>query len=727
MIRNGLRSVAMVFITLLLAFLIGSVTDIESSLGLNTLFQIRGPLQAPQIPVIIAMDESSESRLGVGQDLTRWRGFHADLIRQLHKQGASLIVFDLQFIRPHPTEDKALAAAIRAAGNVLLVECVQKFRYGDQDFYGREECSDTNSLPAVSREGDLTTQLPEQMVVMRKVSATPLIADAVLDRTPFYLLNDASNTRVREVWTFYDALAEAPSMPVLAWYYYQQQAGVFPGAPRPISEWLTEQRRHCSEKTADRSLPSQRLLDEVICQGDTRLLNYYGPPRTLRMESYADVYEGKVENLQGKVVFVGRANRRFSPGKSDFFPTPYSDSHTGKMAGVEIMATQFANLLEDSFVERPLPSWLISSLFGLLVALLLVGFPGWLGIGFSLIFALAYAGSAVWVFARYHGWLPVVGPLLLQLPLSWLLSLAWSRYDLLRERVRILDFVRRVFPQWMGMMPAAPGRWTEAGHFAAASTDKDVSGLCLATDIEGYTSIAAQHSPREMWTLLNTYYQVLGHPVVSHDGVIADVTGDAMMAVWFDLPPSAQRRAACLAALEMASAVEAFNLSSSLAPLATRIGLKEGELTLGSLDAGSSSHYRAIGDTVNIASRIQGVNKYLGTRILASQSIAADLYDIVTRPVGTFRVVGRAEPVSLVEIVGLKHGSDTQQNEVHRIFADGLAAFQQGRWPVAVRLFQAALARDANDGPSRFYLQKALEFGDLPPLEWDGVVILDGK
>jgi adenylate cyclase len=230
-----------------------------------------------------------------------------------------------------------------------------------------------------------------------------------------------------------------------------------------------------------------------------------------------------------------------------------------------------------------------------------------------------------------------------------------------------------------------------------------------------------------MWTLLNTYYQVLGHPVVSHDGVIADVTGDAMMAVWFDAPAMQQRRAACLAALEMASAVESFNLSSSLAPLATRIGLHEGDLTLGSLDAGSSSHYRAIGDTVNIASRIQGVNKYLGTRILASHRIAADLDDIVSRPVGSFRVIGRAEPLSLVEIVGLRHSSDTQPSEVHGLFNDGLAAFQQGLWPEAARFFQEALTHDANDGPCRFYLQKALENHENPPIEWEGVVVLDGK
>ncbi|AMK75009.1 MULTISPECIES: CHASE2 domain-containing protein [Methylomonas] len=724
-----LRIVVIAILGFLLSTLVNFAFNTENTLGLDTLFKIRGPQTPPDDVVIVAMDETSESALGVGQDLTRWRHLHAGLIRQLQKQAASFIVFDLQFIRPQPSEDQELAATMRAAGNVLVVECVQKFRHGDQDFYGREECSDSNSRPAISREGDTNIQLPEQLVGMRKVLPTSAIADAALDSAPFYLISDASNSSVREVWTFSDALAESPSLPTLLWFYYLQHSGAIPDQGKPLSAGLTAQRRACQSNStiSVSNAVSERQINEVLCEGDSRYLNYYGPPRTLRMESYTDVYEGKVGDLQGKVIFVGRANRQFSPGKSDFFQTPYSDSRTGKMAGVEIMATQFANLLEDSFIEIPAPGWITSSLFGLLIAILLVGFAGWPGIALSLVFALAYASSTVWLFGQRHWWLPVAGPLLIQLPLSWLLSLAWSRYDLMRERARMLAFVRRVFPQWVGMLPATPGQWTENVNVGSANTERDVSGLCLATDIEGYTTIAAQHSPREMWALLNTYYQVLGHPVVSHDGVIADVTGDAMMAVWFDAPATQQRRAACLAALEMATAVASFNLSSSQEPLATRIGLHEGDLTLGSLDAGTSSHYRAIGDTVNIASRIQGVNKYLGTRILASHSIAADLDDIESRPVGKFRVVGRVEPVKLVEIIGVKHGDNAKPNEMHHLFADGLAAFQQGQWTDAARLFHAALARDANDGPSRFYLRKTLECSEMQALEWDGVVVLDGK
>ena len=240
------------------------------------------------------------------------------------------------------------------------------------------------------------------------------------------------------------------------------------------------------------------------------------------------------------------------------------------------------------------------------------------------ILSAAYLGLAAWCFKHNGLWLPIFVPLLVQLPVAWLLSLAWSRRDLLSERKRIITFVRQVFPQWVSFLPSSPGQWYPDKATLALTSEQDVFGLCLATDIEGYTSVAAQHTPHEMWELLNAYYQVLGYPVSSRKGIIADITGDAMMAVWIAQPLAAQRLSACLAALEMELAVTEFNEVSTVdGKLPTRIGLYEGEMTLGRIAAGEGSVYRAIGDTVNTASRIQGVNKYLKTQILASSVVTA--------------------------------------------------------------------------------------------------------
>ena len=729
------RAITIALITLLLGSGIDFLSALESTLGLDTLFKIRGARTPPAEVVVVAMDEASETRLGVGQDLTRWRGFHARLIRELQHQGAAIIVFDLQFIAAHPGHDPAFATAMQKAGNVLLTDCVQKLRRGVEDFYGRDECSEGNQALFVQRQGG-QGQLSEQLIAMRKIPPAPVLAQSALDHAPFYLTNDAENSTIREGWTFLDSLAETPTLPVLTWLYYLQRTGALQGITQPsypFSDWLTERRRQCrssldnTSKSSPEKSDLKDRLDKVICLDDSRYLDFYGPPHTLRMESYSDVYEGKVTDLQGKVVFVGKANRKFSPGKSDYFQTPFSDTRSGKMAGVEIMATQFANLLEGRFVESRFPQGLLLVTFGLVVGLLLTQFAGLSGIAASLLASTAYAGLSVWCFSRSGLWLPVAVPILIQLPVSWLISLLWSRRDLLHERKRILAFVRRVFPQWIPFVATSPGQWYPEKGTAQWTSERDVSGLCLATDIEGYTTVAAHHTPHQMWELLNAYYQVLGRPVSSHNGIIADVTGDAMMAVWIDLPVATQRLAACLAALEMELAVEQFNETSNVGRLPTRIGLHEGDMTLGRLDAGEGSHYRAIGDTVNIASRIQGVNKFLGTHILASTAIAGSLVNVSCRPVGAFRFVGREEQLELMEIIGMEADLSVSNGAMYKKFACGLSAFQQGKWEDAVVSFQTLLDNHGQDGPTQFYLHLALAYQKNPPLEWEAVVTLEGK
>jgi adenylate cyclase len=729
---HPLRIITIAIITLLLGSGIDFVADLETTLGLDSLFRIRGNRATPDAVVIVAMDEASENRLGVGRDLTRWRGFHAKLIHELQTQGAVLIAFDLQFIAAHPDQDSELAAAIQSAGNVLLSECVQKLRQGVEDFFGRDECSQTNQQPFVQKEAGQAQDLSEQLVAMRKVPPLALLANAALDAAPFSLSNHAEDETIHEVLTFLDPLAETPTLPVVAWLHYLHriQALSDVNLPAPISAWLTGQRRHCPENgLANLPIPNDlsNRLYAVICQGDSRYLDFYGPPQTLNMVSYSDVYDGNITGLAGKAVFVGKANRQFSPGKIDYFQSPFKDIHSGKMAGVEILATQFANLLEGRFITSPLPPSLMLAGFGLMLGLLMTGFSGVWGLLLSLIATLAYLGLAVWLFGRNGIWLPVAVPVLIQLPLAWMLALVGSRRDLLHERQRILAFASRVFPQWMPLLSSSPGEWYPEPDNGEMATERDICGICLATDIEGYTSLSAQHTPHEMWELLNAYYQVLGQPVIANQGIITDVVGDAMMSVWYDLPIAEQRLAGCLTALEMQQAVDTFNQASTLGSLATRIGIHEGDMTLGGLDTGKGCHYSVIGDTVNTASRIQGVNKYLGTRILATACVTSGLTELLYRPVGVFRVVGRDEPLELMEILGKPSPANQTQSALFPEFANALDLFQQSQWQAAACGFQNILNAYGQDGPTRFYLNLAETYQQNPPQQWDGVVTLEGK
>lgn len=726
----------------LVTFLLGGGFDycigIETRLGLDSLFQIRGLRKPPSDVVIVAMDPASDKRLNAKLDLTSWRGFHAKLIKELQRQQAALIVFDLQFITSKE-HDEALAEAMQAAGNVLVTECVQKIWRELEYFNGQEECSESNKNAFSERE-DQQQQLPEQLILLHHITPNALLAKAMLDHTPFYLAKDGKNPIIRESWTFIDALAELPTLPILTWFYYLDRTHTLRPIIQPtypLSTWLTEQRRQCLAKD-NKTLPYlvnttdteqaklKKQINAVLCQQDSRYLDFYGPPNTIRTVSYSDVYDGKISDLKDKVVFVGKASLKFFRNKTDSFLTPFTDNLEGEMAGVEIMATQFANLLEGRFVTSPLPPGALLFTFGLLISCLLTEFAGFIGIVASILLSCAYVGLALGVFTYNALWLPVAVPILLQLPIAWSIALWWSRHDLERERERILAFILPVFPRWINFIPAKPGQWYPEKENATLQSERNVHGLCLATDIEGYTSVAQKHTPNEMWELLNKYYQVLGRPVSSNKGIIADVTGDAMMAVWIALPGNTQRLATCLAALEMRTAVELFNQAHSTARLPTRIGLHEGDMTLGSLGAGKVNFFRAIGDTVNTASRIQGANKFLGTKILASAAVVVDLTKIVYRSVGYFRLMGRTEAVELVEIVGKELDINIEQYMLYEQFATALSSFRLGRWQEASIIFQM-LSTEHGDGPSKFYLQLALTYQNNPPTNWDGVVLFPDK
>jgi adenylate cyclase len=240
-------------------------------------------------------------------------------------------------------------------------------------------------------------------------------------------------------------------------------------------------------------------------------------------------------------------------------------------------------------------------------------------------------------------------------------------------------------------------------------------GVCLATDAGQYTTLSESISPLELHKLMNDYYAAIFPGVKSRNGLISDVIGDAMLAVWATKKIDNKLRLnACCAALEIKSAVDEFN-ESSPHYLATRMGLHYGEMRLGNVGAKEHFEYRAVGDTVNTSTRIEGLNKLLGTGILASAPVIDGLSEFITREVGTFLLKGKINPVTLFELMGLKTKVDQTDNvnclQLNTLFANALAAFKVHELSEALAKFKAIHKLYPDDGPTRFYihyLQKQL-------------------
>jgi adenylate cyclase len=307
--------------------------------------------------------------------------------------------------------------------------------------------------------------------------------------------------------------------------------------------------------------------------------------------------------------------------------------------------------------------------------------------------------------------------LLLQAPAAFGVALWWSFRELAAQRER----VRTALGYYV---PPALARRLAAQTVTIAAGRQLLHGTCLVTDAEQYTAVAEKLAPEDLASLMNDYYAAIFRVVEAHGGEVSDTAGDSMVAVWASAEPDAAARSrAAQAALGILAAVDEFNAHRTTR-LPTRVGLESGELLFGNIGAEQRYEYRAIGDIVNTAARIQGLNQLLGTRALVSAATLEGVTGLPTRAVGTFLLRGKLQPVNVHEPISAGAVLDDDGLEA---FAAALAVFRSGSWDEAHDRFAALAARFPADGPSRYYESLAAGYRREPPVEWRGAVRVTAK
>lgn len=253
----------------------------------------------------------------------------------------------------------------------------------------------------------------------------------------------------------------------------------------------------------------------------------------------------------------------------------------------------------------------------------------------------------------------------------------------------------------------------------------------LFTDIADFTTLAEYMEPGELMRLTSRYFEVLSGVLLKHGATIDKFIGDAVMAFWNapgDDPDHA--RNACMAVIEARAAVDAFNaanLEQGLPVMQTRFGLHTGETVVGNLGSSDRMNYTAIGAMVNLASRVEGMNKIYGTRALMTADAVAEAgIDILTRRIDTVIAKGAMAPVEIYELIGpFSECSDTLGDMA--AWTGATEAFRTGDFAAAVRGFETYLGTRPDDAVARRYCERAREYMITPPAYWDGVTRFEAK
>jgi adenylate cyclase len=257
-------------------------------------------------------------------------------------------------------------------------------------------------------------------------------------------------------------------------------------------------------------------------------------------------------------------------------------------------------------------------------------------------------------------------------------------------------------------------------------SDRPLFGVCLATDVQGYTALAEILPPRALALLMNQYFDVLFEPVTRRNGIITTVAGDGVISVWTSPTPN---RFLCgqaaITAFHVMQNIEAFNALHAPYILPTRFGLHAGSVVIGNVGGAGHFTYNVVGNVPNTASRIESLNKLLGTRILASEIVVEGLRHLLVRRIGRFRLMGKTEAIPIYEILCPKSVAEPAEHRRCAAFAEALDCLERRRWSDAQKAFASFLVEFPDDGPARFLyayiLSRSYEAQSLT--DGDGVVI----
>jgi adenylate cyclase len=746
------------------------VFDFVNRLELSTLdtrFQLRGRTPIDPRIVIVDIDQQSQEVLG------HWpfpRVYFAQMLDALREDGARVAAFDITFSQPDqsnlPLQDlSAELAKQRAKGAIVSPEVLSEVKSKEEQYNYDQQFAD-----AIQRFGGvvLGNYFLYTQVDLQGVSSKSL--DEYANLTAFFpfpqvrALPSAKGTEGRlKLIQLYEDLYLVPRG-------VEANAAIFTGAvasekggagffqvsvdpdgvvrrlPMALpygrdpdrANWDIYASLDVQTVRLYLGLSSQQTIlnygaggivsvefgPNLIVHPDeiSRLMvNYHGPARTYPYISFADAALNKFPKgtFKNKIVLIGAS----ATGIGDARATPFGGID---FPGVEIHANLIDNILNQQFLVHHSPQVLTDIgfifLFGIPLGIWLAMVqPRWMAFGFALL--LPFAGIMYWAFL--HGWwlnfiVPGAFTLIPNVSLVALYRVLVEEQE--KRKVRGA-FQQYVSPEVIRRLLNDPER------VKPRKTEVTV----LFSDIRGFTTISESLDAQELADLLNAYLTEMTRIIFHHRGTLDKYIGDAVMAIWgapFDEPNHAER--CCFGAVNMLTRLAELQSSwreQGKPILDIGIGINTGVASVGNMGSSLRYGYTAIGDAVNLASRLEGLNKEYGTHILISESTQKELRtdQLMLREIDLIRVKGKLQPLTIYEILTPDLVANNGQ-ELVTLFGVAREAYRRHDWLAAIAAFESVLGRWPDDGPARIFLTRCVEYlAEAPDSNWDGVYVMKHK
>lgn len=642
--------------------------------------------------VIAAIDERTldEVKLRVFD----WpRRLHTQAIDNLVAAGASVIVLDVLFAE-ESADDDGLVQAMAEAGNVILPVAGIIVEDG-------VELTGT-FLPPPVEAGEFTfgsfVRSNEKFTAVALGEAhanQPIGAGNKVRHIPLTVIDDAG--------------VRYPAMAV---------AGVMAQLRQPPNLPLTV-------RDGSIKIPPTGLSRDVPVNDVRQMrVNYIGDVGTIPRVSYIDAINGTIPEgaVEGKLVYVGLTATAAGDTKS----TPLSE----EMPGVEIHANAADTILRSRFLPDPDPmmTFIIMLAFTVVVSLTVPFLPLLWSSLLGVLLVVAYVFVAA-ILAATGMLLEIFYPVVLTV----LMAVTMMIYRNVAEGAE-RSHLTGLFGTYVGKGPVAEAILAQSDTGELGLGGERASLSLLFTDIRGFSTFSEQMDPHALVDFLNEYLTEMTDLVFHEDGVLDKYIGDAVMAFWgWPIKQEDHAARSMRTSIRMVETLEVMSedfQKRGLPGLGIRTGVNSGDAAVGNMGSKSRFSITAMGDTVNLAARLEPINNQYGTdQMISGDTLAmanGDQDEFLTRPVDVVAVKGRTIGTPIHELIGFNDGKH---------FTDHL-----GPWGEAMELYNGMKFREAHlafekvlqikpdDGPAKLYLDRCEVMAEDPPeADWDGVFVMKTK